>query len=201
MKIEKNNLNRNHTHDHASLTRIIDVYNTSYGKQLFNILDDGSAGSIMLGDSAVNIDSYTKNMGLGLTPNTARLRVYQNGISQDIIALNPSGGSGGVYVNATLTYQPYIYFQNSGSVTTVVISSDGNSYLGGGNLGLNTQSPSSQLDISGATGYNQFRMRTSYTPSSSGDTNGNIGDVAWNNSYFYVKTNTGWGRSLLDYNF
>jgi hypothetical protein len=57
------------------------------------------------------------------------------------------------------------------------------------------------LDVSGTTGYNQIRMRTSYTPTSSGDTNGNIGDIAWDNTYIYIKTNTGWGRTQLSYGF
>lgn len=71
----------------------------------------------------------------------------------------------------------------------------------GGNVGIGTSTPTARLDVSGATGYNQLRARTSYTPSSSGDTNGNIGDIAWDNNYIYVKTNTGWGRSTLDYSF
>jgi hypothetical protein len=70
-----------------------------------------------------------------------------------------------------------------------------------GNLGIGTSTPTAVLDITGATGYNQLRLRASYTPSSSGDTNGNIGDIAWDNNYVYVKTNTGWGRSTLDYSF
>jgi len=72
---------------------------------------------------------------------------------------------------------------------------------GSGELGIGTTAPTSKLDISGATGYNQLRLRTSFTPTGSGDTSGNIGDIAWDNNYIYTKTNTGWGRSLLDYAF
>ena len=70
-----------------------------------------------------------------------------------------------------------------------------------GRTGIGIASPTSNLDISGVTGYSQLRIRTSFTPTSSGDTSGNIGDIAWDNNYFYVKTNTGWGRSTLDYSF
>ena len=64
-----------------------------------------------------------------------------------------------------------------------------------------TSAITSTLDITGSTGYNQLRLRNSYTPTSSGDTNGNVGDIAWDNNYVYVKTNTGWGRSALSYAF
>jgi hypothetical protein len=59
----------------------------------------------------------------------------------------------------------------------------------------------SKLDISGTTGYQQLRLRNSYTPTTSGDTNGEIGDISWDDNYIYVKTNSGWGRSSLDYGF
>ena len=63
-----------------------------------------------------------------------------------------------------------------------------------GNVGIGTITPTSKLDITGSTGYNQLRLRTSYTPTSSSDTNGNIGDVAWDDNYFYWKTSTQWLR-------
>jgi len=40
-------------------------------------------------------------------------------------------------------------------------------------------------------------MRTSYTPSGTSDTNGNVGDVAWDDNYIYVKTSAGWARAAL----
>ncbi len=65
------------------------------------------------------------------------------------------------------------------------------------NVGINTTEPSSKLDVNGSTGFNQFRLRTSYTPSETSDTNGNIGDISWDDDYVYVKTNAGWKRSAL----
>ena len=70
-----------------------------------------------------------------------------------------------------------------------------------GFVGIGTETPTSRLDISGGTGYNQFRMRTSYSATTSGDTNGSIGDMAWNDNYLYIRTNMGWGRISLDYSF
>jgi len=49
------------------------------------------------------------------------------------------------------------------------------------------------LDVNGATGYNQICMRTPFTPTDSNDLRGNVGDIAWDDDYFYVKTNDGTG--------
>jgi hypothetical protein len=68
---------------------------------------------------------------------------------------------------------------------------------GNGYTGVGTTSPASQLDISGRAGYHQFRMRTAYTPSSSSDSNGNVGDFSWDTNYLYIKTSSGWKRSAL----
>jgi len=68
----------------------------------------------------------------------------------------------------------------------------------GGNVGIGgTTNPTAKLDISSLTGYNQVRMRTSYTPTETGDTNGNTGDIAWDDDYVYIKTSTGWKRTSL----
>jgi hypothetical protein len=69
----------------------------------------------------------------------------------------------------------------------------------GGNIGVGVGAgtTTAKLDVSGSTGYNQLRMRTTYTPSSSTDANGNVGDIAWDDSYVYVKTSAGWKRSAL----
>ena len=61
----------------------------------------------------------------------------------------------------------------------------------------NSSSPTSNVDVTGSNGYSQFRMRTTYTPSSSADTNGNTGDFSWDSNYIYVKTPSGWKRSAL----
>jgi hypothetical protein len=72
---------------------------------------------------------------------------------------------------------------------------DGPTHMVG--IGTGTSSPTSRLDISNGTGYNQFRMRTSYTPTSTTDPNGAVGDISWDADYFYVKTSAGWKRAAL----
>ncbi|MDO6433985.1 hypothetical protein Q4E93_25480 [Flavitalea sp. BT771] len=61
----------------------------------------------------------------------------------------------------------------------------------------NSSSPTSAMDVTGASGYSQLRLRTTYTPSSSSDANGNTGDFSWDSNYIYVKTASGWKRAAL----
>lgn len=67
-----------------------------------------------------------------------------------------------------------------------------------GKLGISTKTPTSSIDISLASGFAQLRLRNTYTPTSSGDSNGEIGDTAWDNDYFYIKTTAGWKRTKLE---
>lgn len=101
------------------------------------------------------------------------------------------------------TTDDYIRFyagQGAGSGTTAQLHIQGSGTTRG-NIGINNESPTSKLDVSGTTGYQQLRLRTSYTPSSTADANGEIGDISWDNSYLYIKTGTGWGRVQLDFAF
>jgi hypothetical protein len=109
------------------------------------------------------------------------------------IVSQPSTGTTDDYVRffvgqvAGASGTPDLYIQGSGTTR--------------GNIGINNETPTSKLDILGTNGYQQLRLRTNYTPSSTADTNGEIGDIAWDNSYLYIKTGTGWGRLALDYVF
>jgi len=64
-------------------------------------------------------------------------------------------------------------------------------------VGVGTTTPSSKLDVDGDTGYEQLRLRDTYTPTGSADANGSTGDVAWDDNYVYVKTSGGWRRAAL----
>jgi hypothetical protein len=79
---------------------------------------------------------------------------------------------------------------------SMYISATAPNYIAG-NLGLGTTSPTDNLDINGANGYSQLRLRTAYTPTGTADANGNTGDVAWDANYIYIKTAAGWKRSAL----
>jgi hypothetical protein len=75
-------------------------------------------------------------------------------------------------------------------------SGTADNYLNG-NLGIKTTSPTDLIDINGANGYSQLRLRTAYTPTGTADANGNTGDVSWDDNYIYIKTAAGWKRSAL----
>ncbi|MDZ7413722.1 MAG: hypothetical protein ONB15_09335, partial [candidate division KSB1 bacterium] len=66
-----------------------------------------------------------------------------------------------------------------------------------GLFGFGTEAPTARVDLNGATGYNQLRLRTPYTPTGTADPNGNVGDIAWDDDYIYVKTSAGWKRAAL----
>lgn len=64
-------------------------------------------------------------------------------------------------------------------------------------LGNTKEIPTSLLDIKGEDGAHQFRLRHSFTPESTKDSRGNIGEVSWDENYIYIKTKAGWKRSRL----
>lgn len=83
------------------------------------------------------------------------------------------------------SYQPHIHIQGTGTTR---------GFMG---IGQGNVNPTSLVDISGSTGYSQLRLRISYTPTSTADSNGNIGDICWGADYIYVKTSAGWKRTTI----
>jgi hypothetical protein len=79
----------------------------------------------------------------------------------------------------------------------VYMSGTAANYFAGNVTIGSTNAPTDRLDITGANGYSQLRLRTAYTPTSTADTNGNTGDISWDANYFYVKTAAGWKRTAL----
>lgn len=69
-----------------------------------------------------------------------------------------------------------------------------------GNVGIGTTSPTSKTHING-TAMSQLRLEQQGGPATNTDTKGQVGDIAYDDQYFYVKTTNGWGRVLLDFGF
>jgi hypothetical protein len=91
------------------------------------------------------------------------------------------GSSGSPSISSSNDLTAGFYFPSSGNISVA------------GNLGIGTNSPSTNLDINS----NKFRVRNSKTPSSSTDT-GNSGDICWDSNYIYVCTSTNsWSRSPI----
>lgn len=132
------------------------------------------------------------------------------GVNRDGLQITEMWGYGAVFMYNTATTCAmgisstlYSYIREN---TTITFSrTDNNVYalwdstnykLRIGSLGVGPSAATSSLHITG-TGYSQLRLENSYTPSSSADANGNVGDVAWDDSYIYVKVSTGWERAGL----
>lgn len=61
-------------------------------------------------------------------------------------------------------------------------------------IGVNTSTPTTQLDILGPTTEASLRVRSAFTPANTAAA-GNIGDISWDTSYLYVYTSAGWKRT------
>ncbi|WP_428663542.1 hypothetical protein [Runella sp.] len=96
-------------------------------------------------------------------------------------------GSNELQISSQSTNNVSFYTNNNSSLRMTILGA-------GGNVGINTASPTSKLDIVGANGYNQLRLRTDYTPTDTSDINGNVGDFASDDNYLYKKTAAGWKR-------
>lgn len=67
-----------------------------------------------------------------------------------------------------------------------------------GYIGIGTgQSVTTMLDINNASSTAGVRIRSTKTPTSTADASGSVGDIAWDTSYLYIKTSTGWKRVAL----
>ncbi|MCP1384805.1 hypothetical protein [Runella salmonicolor] len=66
-----------------------------------------------------------------------------------------------------------------------------------GNVGVNVDTPTSRIDVDGTDGFNQIRARKSATPSATAATDGNTGNIVWDDNYIYIKTSAGWKRAAL----
>ena len=101
------------------------------------------------------------------------------------------GEETGIRVEFTVT--------GSASDLRALDAASGNVAIETGNLVLGPPTGStSKIDVTGTNGFNQLRLRTHYTPSSSSDSNGNPGDTAVDDNYFYYKTSSGWKRVALN---
>ena len=179
---------------------VVRTTNAGIAFDIFN-LTAGLASSPIVGGAigyygVANTPSTTKYLYLGSKSTTdyqdATLKIAPNGT----IAINLPGvdvpnaalqvlGTGNSSASFTARFH-----DNTGTNNALTIRDDG---LSG--FGTNTQT--SRVDVNGANGYAQLRLRATYTPTGTSDALGNTGDTAWDANYFYIKTAAGWKRAAL----
>jgi len=153
----------------------------------------GSEGNF-IGSQNVFVGAYS---GYQISSGTGNIILgYQAGYDSNY---SPTSGSYNILIgyNAWTPYPTTSNFLNIGGLIFGTYLSTGANMVSTGNVGIRTPYPTSTLHIQGVTGYNQFRLETSYTPTGTSDGAGEIGDIAWDNDYLYVKTSDGWKRSAL----
>ena len=128
---------------------------------------------------------------------TSGLYSHAGGWGNQTLRLLASGtGSFNHSYQESSTIQYGVYGNNSailGGTNNYLSSGATNSVLLGG-IAL--------TGVSSSTVYvPNLNIKESFTPSGSGDTAGEVGMITWDNTYTYIKTNTGWGRTAIDYVF
>jgi hypothetical protein len=139
--------------------------------------------SLDIGQASANVQFFDQD-----TTNSAHI-VFESGLTNAPLVIWINGSKRlGIYGASTSG-------MSVGSYAGIVPPSDG--MIIPGRVGIGTTAPTAKLHVAGATGYNQLRLQTPYTPTSSNDPNGNLGDICWDDNYIYVKTSTGWKRAPL----
>lgn len=174
-------------------------FDDSSNPNLYQIVLSGGSNSLV-GHSAYSSGSYGIQFGIRGTSNTTYdavgapgdAYIFANTLSNGLNIVTKDGGSNLDYIRFYLgttvsgaSYQPHIHINGSGTTK---------GFIG---IGQGNTAPTSLVDISGSTGYSQLRLRSSYTPTGTADTNGNTGQINWDTSYVYVKTVSGWKRALI----
>ncbi len=127
----------------------------------------------------------TPNVGTGFFRNKV---VLQSQSDADGLVISPGIGD----VNATL------WFEINGNSVGIVDTDKGNWGFGLNSDGTEMPNATVQIGSSGSTATMVYHPTN--VPATSGDT-GNVGEMSWDDTYFYIRTNTGWGRVALDYAF
>ncbi len=137
-----------------------------------------SAYTQSVGDNGIS-PIFTANTTTIIDGNTVVLTY--SGISYDITPVSVVSLGGGNYSGSVYSIELMIY-----SAAT-----------------LDFTGRTMWVDVSGITRTNNIIISTGFTPSSSGATGkiNDIGTMTWDDNYFYLKTNNGWGRISLDYGF
>ena len=193
------------------------------GTQTFNFGYDSNAGNIAtIGYGASNHINITQGgyVGIGTTAPTAKLQVMNGGTNGGIQI--DGNAFGGTITSISGSSAGHLYLQPSDNTVTIIgngntnlyskfemyggggakvyISTNGNSYLNGGNVGIGTTAPSYKLDVSGST---RFGSSTDYATFSSGGTltlvgNATVFDDVQSPAVDLLQTGSGVSKNLTE---
>jgi hypothetical protein len=141
------------------------------------------------------------NVGIGTTSPPYRLSLHVAGADMSYVQMTNgttnAGIDDGLRVGVNGGGQAFVFNEENTSLQFGTNNAIRVTLAADGKLGIGTSSPTATLDVYNSTGYGQVRIRTTYTPSSTDDAHGSIGDVTWDNSHVYIKTAAGWKRATL----
>jgi hypothetical protein len=167
------------------------------GTSFIDAIVIGNSGNVGIGEQG----SGAKFKVLKTTPNSYAIFAESLGDNANAIGVEKDGIGSAVYIYKKAGESGNsIEIDHYSSDNALVIRSGVSEILvveSTGDVAIGSASATAKLDLNGPTGYNQLRVRTPYTPTSTNDPNGNIGDIAWDDNYMYIKTNAGWKRSQL----
>lgn len=150
----------------------------------------GDNSNRMASTGFVKAQSYLTQSSLSILTVPVQTTTSSNSDYAFAAINNGSTGAHGAYIN--------IGPSSTGSILRVDKNGTAKIHVNNaGDVGINEFTPTSALHITGANGYNQFRLGTQYTPTSSADSNGQVGDICFDDNFQYYKTTTGWKRVAL----
>jgi hypothetical protein len=136
-------------------------------------------------------------IGIGTTGPSYRFHVKGEFASSTAVLIQNPGADGDISLGFS-GGDPLFSMNVPALGTTIQLdSSSGGVSYHINKIAIGKTSASAKVDIYTSTGYDQFRLQTPYTPTSSSDTNGVDGDIAWDDDYIYVRGSTQWKRASL----
>ena len=178
---------------------LLNLTNTQRAFELSSRNNSFQIRDITASDAARFMVDASGNVGIGTTSPSTKLQLKGN---STYITINNNSNHNSVQVGSDSSGDGALFLRDSSGNNKIYLSgeSNTNNYINSGNIGVGTTAPNSKVHING-TAMEQLRMQTSGGPGSSSATNGRVGDMAYDDDYFYIKTANGWGRIALDFGF